>query len=145
MNRLYYHLSYQLKLTNHAITVALDKSVHPLGLTLAQANVLLFIDRFPLTTMPRLADFAAVTPQAMHRTLIGLERRGFVHRERKEDNEKTFFLSLTPEGRALLRRAEERIKAAQDAAKDQLSQEEIEILQNLLKKYEGAFRSGGAK
>jgi DNA-binding MarR family transcriptional regulator len=90
--------------------------------------------------MPHLADLAAVTPQAMHRTVIELERRGLVHRKRKDDNEKTFFLSLTSKGSQFLKRAEERVKVVQDAAKDQLSQEEIETLQVLLKKYESAFQ-----
>ncbi|MCS7484629.1 hypothetical protein ACFFQW_41070 [Umezawaea endophytica] len=61
----------QLKRADHALTTALEGALEPMGVTLAQANVLLFVDRYPLTTMPRLA---AVTPQAMHRTVGGLQQ-----------------------------------------------------------------------
>ena len=114
-----------------------------LGVTLSQVNTLLFIDRFPDATMPRLADAAAVTPQAMHRTVIGLEGRGLVERERKAHNEKSFFLSLSPQGKQILNQAEIRLKKAQVTVKERLNPQEIETLQTLLEKYESIFKEVG--
>lgn len=139
MDRRRYHLGYQLKRADHALTTALEEVLGPLGITLAQANVLLFVDRFPLTTMPRLAMLAAVTPQAMHRTVVGLQRRGWLVRERQPGNEKTFHLTLTQVGKQRLDQAEERIRAVQDRTIDHLDPAEIDQLDDLLRRYEAAF------
>jgi DNA-binding MarR family transcriptional regulator len=139
----HYYLGYQLKRTNQALSIMLDQSVRSLGVTLAQVNVLLFIDRFPDATMPHVADLAAVTPQAMHRSVMGLERRGFVRRERKINNEKSFFLSLTAEGKRTLDRAEVKVRKVQDKIKEQFTPQEIETLQALLEKYESLFQEVG--
>lgn len=139
MDRRRYHLGYQLRRADHALSTALEAALEPLGITLAQANVLLFVDRFPLTTMPRLASLAAVTPQAMHRTVTGLQRRGFLVRERQPGDGKTYRLSLATEGKEVLDRAEERITAVQDRTAAHLDAAEIDQLQELLRRYEAAF------
>lgn len=134
-----YHLSYQLKRANHALTTALEEVLEPLGVTLAQANVLLFVDRYPLTTMPRLAELAAVTPQAMHRTVVGLQQRGWLVRERRPGNEKTFRLTLAAAGKQVLTQAEEAIKVVQDRTADHFDPAEVDQLHHLLRRYEAAF------
>lgn len=139
MDRRRYHLAYQLKRADHALTTALEGALEPLGVTLAQANVLLFVDRYPLTTMPRLAALAAVTPQAMHRTIVGLQRRGWLVRERQPGNEKTFHLTLAAAGKQVLDQAEEAITAVQDRTADHLDHTEIDQLHHLLRRYEAAF------
>lgn len=139
MERLHYHIGYQVKRANHALSMALEAAVRPLGITLAQANALLAIDRFPLATAPLLAELGAVTPQAMHRTVTGLEHRGLVQRERRAGNAKSYILSLTAQGTQLLAVAEVRVKATQDAVKDRLSPDEIARLHELLEKYEAVF------
>lgn len=139
MDRRRYHLAYQLKRTHHALTTALEGALEPLGVTLAQANVLLFVDRYPLTTMPRLAALAAVTPQAMHRTVVGLQQRGWVLRERQPGNEKTFHLTLTTAGKQMLDQAEAAITAVQDRTADHLDHTEIDQLHDLLRRYEDMF------
>lgn len=139
MDRRRHHLGYQLKRADHALTTALEDTLQPLGITLAQANVLLFVDRFPLTTMPRLASLAAVSPQAMHRTVVGLERRGWLVRERQPGNEKTFRLTLTPQGKEILDQAEARVTTVLDRTADHLDPVEIDQLHHLLRRYEAAF------
>jgi DNA-binding MarR family transcriptional regulator len=139
----YYFVAYQLKRTYHALTTALDAAVFPLGISLAQANALLFVDRFPDTTLPRLAQAAAVTPQALHRTLVALERQGLVRRAHIVGNEKTFLWSLTDNGKHILDKAEERIKNAQDKTAEHLTVQELTALQELLEKYELIFKGGG--
>lgn len=137
-----YHLAAQLRRADHALTTALGQALDTLGITLAQANVLLFIDRFPRTTMPRVAELAAVTPQAMHRTVVGLERRGWLVRARLPGDEKTFRLSLTPAGRRMLAQAEERVTTVQDRTAGHLDPAEIDQLHDLLRRYEAAFLRG---
>lgn len=136
-----YYVSYRLKLAYHALTTALESAVRPLGVTLTQVNALLIIDRFAEATMPRLAEHAGVSLQAMHRTVISLEKRELVIRQRKEGNDKTFFLYLTPEGEALLRQAETLVTQAQSAMLEQFSNDELHSLQLMLEKFERAFKS----
>ena len=139
MDRRRYHLAHQLKRADHALTTALEAALQPLGVTLAQANVLLFVDRYPLTTMPRLAALAAVSPQAMHRTVVGLQQQGWLVRERQPGNEKTFHLTLAAAGKQVLDQAEEAITAVQDRTADHLDHAEIDQLHHLLRRYEAAF------
>jgi DNA-binding MarR family transcriptional regulator len=142
---IFYRLGYQLNRANHALAVASEKPLKPLGVTLAQVNVLLFVDRFPGATTARLARLATISPQAMHRTAISLERLGFIQRDRKVSDDKSFYLSLTDEGSQVLRRAEAKIKAVHDIAKAHLQLQELEALYGLLERYEAAFEENNKK
>jgi len=75
----FYHLAYQLKRAEHASALALEKAVSPLGVTLAQANVLLFIDRFPGATVTQLASVAAVATPTMHRFIVTLQKMNLMN------------------------------------------------------------------
>ena len=137
---IFYRLGYQLHRTNHALTVASEKPLKPLGVTHAQVNVLLFVDRFPGATMARLARLAVITPQALQRTAIRLERLGFIHRDRKSGDDKSFYLSLTDKGVQTLRQTESELKAVQDIAKTHFQPQELDALYEMLQRYEAMFQ-----
>jgi DNA-binding MarR family transcriptional regulator len=139
-NMIFYRLGYQLHRANHALAVASEKPLKPLGVTLAQVNVLLFVDRFPGATMARLARLAVVTPQALHRTAIHLEQLGLIRRDRRIGDEKSFYLLLTDKGAQTLRQAEAELKAVQDIAKKHFQTQELEILYEMLQRYEAIFQ-----
>lgn len=136
-----YRLGYQLHRANHALAVASEKPLKPLGVTLAQVNALLFVDRFPEATMARLARLAVVTPQALHRTAIRLERLGLIRRDRKVGDEKSFYLLLTDKGTRTLRQAEVELKAVQDIAKTHFQPQELDSLYEMLQHYEAMFQT----
>jgi DNA-binding MarR family transcriptional regulator len=121
--------------------MALEKALQPLGITHSQAGVLLAISRKPDATMAELARFMAVTPQAFHRIAIALERRGFIQRVRKADNQKSFYLKLTTEGKQLEKRAEAPLRAEQDKLKNQFTSRELDELYTLLVKFEATFKN----
>jgi DNA-binding MarR family transcriptional regulator len=138
---IFYRLGYQLHRANHALTIASEKPLKSLGVTLAQVNVLLFVDRFSGATMARLARLAVITPQALHRTATRLERFGFIQRDRKIGDDKSFYLSLTPKGTQMLRRAEVEIKNVQDVAKLHFQPQELEVLHEMMQRYEAMFQN----
>jgi MarR family 2-MHQ and catechol resistance regulon transcriptional repressor len=121
--------------------MALEKALQPIGITHAQAGVLLTISRKHDATMAELARFMAVTPQAFHHIAITLERRGFIQRVRKADNRKSFYLKLTTEGRQLEKRAEVPLKTEQDKLKNQFTSRELDELYTLLVKFEATFKN----
>lgn len=136
----HYHVANQLNRATHAMGVTFDTVLRPLGITASQIGVLLYIDRYPEATMAKLADLAAITPQTMHRLVIGLERHSLIQRNRKSDNKKSYYLSLTLAGTQLLRQAEIILKAEQDVLKEYFQPQELDTLYLLLQKFEAAFQ-----
>lgn len=141
----HYHVANQLNRAAHAMGVTFDTVVRPLGITSSQIGVLLYIDRFPEATMAKLADLAAITPQTMQRIIISLERRGLIQRNRKSDNKKSYYISLTLVGAQLLRQAEIILKAEQDVLKEYFQPQELDTLNLLLQKFEAAFQKNRKK
>lgn len=139
MDRAPYYLGYQLKRTYHAVASAFEEVLTPLGVTLGQVNAMLFVDRFPDAAIGQLSTAAAVTPQALHRTLAGLRHLGLVRRRQKPENEKTYFWSLTPHGDAVLAEAETRIVGVQAGKLETFTSDDVAQLQRLLEKYESLF------
>jgi DNA-binding MarR family transcriptional regulator len=135
----FYHLAYQLKRAEHTLALALEKAVSPLGITLAQANVLLFIDRFPGATLTQLARVAAVATPTMHRTIVTLQKKQLLRRTSKPGDDKSQLVTLTPEGKSLLEKAQLELMQTQERAKLFLAEDELDELQRLLRLYEDAF------
>jgi DNA-binding MarR family transcriptional regulator len=136
----FYHIAYQLKRAEHALALACEEQLRPLQVTLSQTMVLLFADRFPRSTFAQLASLANIAPPTLYRIAVNLEKRNLLHRERKDGNDKSFYLSLSPAGVTLLRRAETQLKIVQDRAKPHLSTSELTTLYTLLGKYEVVFQ-----
>lgn len=106
MTTVHYQVGYALHRADHAMGMVLDAAVRPLGIAAAQAGVLLHLDRYPRATMAELSRLAAVTPQTMHRLVVGMERRGLVCRHRLDDDRKSLKVAITGKGADLLGRAE---------------------------------------
>ena len=65
--------------------------------------------------MADLSRLAAVTPQTMHRLVVGMERGGLVRRHRLDDDRKSLKVAITGKGAELLGRAELALMKEQDA------------------------------
>ncbi len=139
MNNKHYYVGNLLFRAEHAMGKAFTKALRPLRITPAQAGVLLNIDRFPEITMAKVADIAFITPQTMYRIVVGLERRKFVLRNKKEGDRKSFYLSLTPAGKDLLNQAEAILRDEQDVIQQAFSPQEMDTLYALLERFEAAF------
>lgn len=137
----HYLVGWQLNHAQHAMGMAFEKALKPIGITHAQVGVLLAISRRPDVTMAELARFIAVTPQSLHRIAVTLEHRGLIQRFHKADNQKSFYLRLTAKGKQLEERAEVPLKAEQDKLKDKFTLQELDGLYTLLVKFEATFKS----
>ncbi|BDB43552.1 MULTISPECIES: MarR family winged helix-turn-helix transcriptional regulator [Mycobacterium] len=84
----------------------------PLGLTLPEFVCLRILSRSPGSSSAELARRAAVTPQAMNTVLRSLEDIGAVSRPASVSSGRALPAALTSQGRALLKRAEAVVHAA---------------------------------
>ena len=90
--------------------------------------------------MARLAEVASVTPQTMHRIVVGLERRELVHRNQRVGDKKSIYLSLTPAGADVLSRAEAILKSEQEVLRQTFNVQELDALFGFLQRFEAAFQ-----
>lgn len=140
MTHSHLRLANQLHRAEHAMGVSFTKALWPLGITPSQAGVLLHIDRYPDVNMAGLAEVTSVTPQTMHRIVVGLEKRELIHRDQRAGDRKSVFLSLTTEGGGVLRQAEIILKARQEVLGKTFSVKEIDAFTVFLQRFETAFQ-----
>ncbi|MFC0435692.1 MarR family winged helix-turn-helix transcriptional regulator [Kutzneria buriramensis] len=76
----------------------------PGELTLPERSALSRLDRGGPATSAELARAEQITPQAMATTLGGLEQRGLVRRHNDPHDGRRIIMSLTEDGREMLRR-----------------------------------------
>jgi DNA-binding MarR family transcriptional regulator len=136
----HYHVGNQLHRAEHAMGMAFTEALRPLGITPSQAAVLLHVDRYPDLNMARLAEVASVTPQTMHRIVVGLERSKLVHRNQRAGDRKSIYLSLTPAGADVLSQAEAILKAEQEVLRNTFSVQELDAFFDFLQRFEAAFQ-----
>lgn len=140
----HYRVAYVLHRADRALGVALDAALRPLGITAAQASVLLHLDRYPAVSMAQLARLASVTPQTMHRIVVSLERRGSVQRRHLDGDKKRLEVAITESGAVVLRAAESALRHEQDVVLEQFAPDELTQFAGFLERFERTFstRSG---
>ena len=84
----------------------------PLGLTLPEFVCLRIISTFPGMSSAELSRHTNVTPQAMNTVLRKLEEAGTVARPASVSSGRALPATLTGQGRAVLKRAETAVRAA---------------------------------
>jgi DNA-binding MarR family transcriptional regulator len=141
MTTVHYRASYALHRADHAMGVVFDAALRPLGITAAQAGVLLHLDRYPRATMAELSRLASVTPQTMHRLVVGLERRGLVQRRQLADDRKALEVAVTAEGAEILAAAEVVLMREQDVVLGHFTPQELDQLAGFLDRFERVFSS----
>ncbi|WP_437191668.1 MarR family winged helix-turn-helix transcriptional regulator [Planctomicrobium sp. SH527] len=73
----------------------------------------------------------------MTRLLDKLERRGFVQRERREENRRIVLVAITSQGQDLLKKLAEPVKKCHETQLGHLSEKELKHLTQLLAKARG--------
>ncbi len=97
-------LLYLMKQVESAVRVHLDELLRPAGVTALQYTALTVLERHPDFTSAQLARHSFVTAQTMADMVTTLEGRALVERHRDPADRRRLVLSLTKDGRALLRR-----------------------------------------
>ena len=100
-------LGLHIKSAEQAMMAAKTEALRSFGLTVAQYAAMLSLYYVPEQSSAQLARAAAVTPQTMATVIAKLEQKRLVARRPSSDHAKVLIASLTPEGEALVLRADE--------------------------------------
>lgn len=104
----------------------------PLGLGIPEFVCMRILCKLPGQSNAELARHTNVSPQAMNLMLRGLQDMGAVTRPTSVASGRSLPARLTPKGRALLKRAEAAVQAADEQMMTQLSPAERRELKRLL-------------
>ena len=107
-------LGYLLYRIMAALRPAATAELKPLGLTLPEFVCLRILSMQPGRSSAELARDTNVSPQAMNAVLRGLQDAGVVDRPASVSSGRALPARLTSEGKALLKRAEAAVRAADD-------------------------------
>lgn len=110
----------------------------PFGLTPAQQNILAVVNEFPGVTSAELARRVLVTPQTITSTVNRLERDGFIRRAVHPVHRSLIELSLTGRGHEIFAAADAAVASYDQALRQAITPEELELLQHLLDRVSAA-------
>jgi DNA-binding MarR family transcriptional regulator len=82
-----------------------EERLRPLGVTMAQLQVLTPLVDEPGMSGAQLARVRHVSPQTIHALLMATEERGWMRRSTHPENNRTLLATLTPQGRRICARA----------------------------------------
>ena len=122
-----------VKLAYIAMRRELDASIRKAGITTTQWQALGVLYHMPGLTHSELVEHMAIEPPSLTSLVNGMERKGWLKRERSETDARVKRLFLTPRGRKLiesLRKATEPIDRRMAAA---LTDSERDALKSLLR------------
>jgi DNA-binding MarR family transcriptional regulator len=105
-------LGYLLYRVAAVLRPEVSAALSPLGLTLPEFVCLRILSVFPGLSSAELSRYTNVTPQAMNTVLRKLEDVGAVERPASVSSGRALPATLTGQGRALLKRAEAAVRAA---------------------------------
>lgn len=105
-------LGYLLHRVGAALRPEVSAGLRPLGLSLTEFVCMRMISMHPGMSNAELSRHGNVTPQAMNTVLRQLQDRGAVNRPASVPSGRALPATLTRDGRALLKRAEAAVRAA---------------------------------
>jgi DNA-binding MarR family transcriptional regulator len=82
-----------------------EERLRPLGVTMAQLQVLTPLVDEPGMSGAQLSRVRHVSPQTIHALLMATEERGWMRRSTHPENNRTLLATLTPQGRRICARA----------------------------------------
>lgn len=120
------------------------KTLHA-DITLSQFQALLLIDRNRQCSVTDLAHHLMITLATTTRILDSLERKGLIRRERDHRSDRRYVvIRLTEKGSEVLKQVKDQNILLMDKILDEsLSDEEVEILKLLLRKFLNAAKKYG--
>jgi DNA-binding MarR family transcriptional regulator len=92
---------------------------------LSQVRMLALIERLPACGIADLADYMSVSSAAVSRAVDRLVRRGLVDRSTADGDRRAVDLSVTPQGRAVVKRYQASVRRALDELTDSLEAERV--------------------
>ncbi|MFC9841621.1 MarR family winged helix-turn-helix transcriptional regulator [Rhodococcus sp. NPDC127530] len=119
----------------------LQRAVHQIGtmrlapwnLTLSSYAALRIMADQPSLSLIQLSRRAFVRPQTMTRMVTQLEKRGYIERRQRPENERALSLHVTEEGREALAEMGARVNKINSTFTDLFDDEQIEQLNTMLR------------
>jgi DNA-binding MarR family transcriptional regulator len=118
-------LLYLVKQVELAVRARLDDVFRPIGLTALQYTALTVLERHDDMSSAQLARHSFVTAQSMADMIAALEGRGLIQRNRDDADRRRLVVALTGEGRALLDRYRDTVRALEEGMLAGLSDAEV--------------------
>lgn len=117
-------LGYLLRQAQHALWLALEDALRPLGITAAGFGVLRLVEVEPGSSGADLASDSMHRPQATHEILVALEAAGLVERPGDPRDKRRRLVYLTPRGTAVLAEAHRQAIAIEERMMADLTEPE---------------------
>lgn len=103
-----------------------------LGLSAGQPKILEFLLEVDSVEQKTIAIHCEIEPATVGTILLGMESKGLIVRKRENDNRRSMFVSLTPEGREYALKVKEIFDRNEKEIFSNFSDDEVETLKNLL-------------
>jgi DNA-binding MarR family transcriptional regulator len=110
----------------------MDEALRPHGVTTAQLHILKTIREQPGASGAQLARLCYMTPQSAQSLLSGLERDGWIVRNKGRGNDRILTAQLTGEGEELLQTADKMVKEIEGKLWRGVAEGSIEALNGVL-------------
>ena len=112
----------------------IDTHMEPHGITAAQFKVLIIMAQFGVDTPGELCRHLSLDSGSMTRMLDRLEQKGFLVRQRSENDRRQIRLVLNEDGQTLIDRLPHIGAEAMNQLAGAITREELHTLENILKK-----------
>jgi DNA-binding MarR family transcriptional regulator len=133
-------LGYLLRQAQHALWLALEDALHPLGITAAGFGVLRLVEVEPGSSGADLAFDSMYRPQATHEMLVALEADGLIERLPDLRDKRRRLVYLTPRGAEVLAEAHRRAIALEERMMSGLTEAERSTFRTWLVRAAAALR-----
>lgn len=117
-------LGYLLRQAQHALWLALEDALRPLGISAAGFGVLRLVEVEPGSSGADLAFDSMYRPQATHEVLVALEAGGLIERLVDPRDKRRRLVYLTPRGATVLAEAHRRAIAIEERMMSGMTQAE---------------------
>lgn len=107
-------LGYLLRQAQHALWIALEAVMEPLGITASQFGVLRLVELQPGATGADLAHDSMHSPQSTHQMLVTLEAAGLIQRHPDPNDRRLRRVNITAAGQRTLVEAHRRAIAIEE-------------------------------
>ena len=121
MTTIHEQVGYHLKRAQHALRLAMDEALRPIGLTTPQYAALSILEDSPGLSGAALARRCFVTPQTMNAIVIQIETRGLVERRPHPQHGRILQASLTVAGQQQVMTAHQTVRRIEERMVAQLS------------------------
>ena len=129
-----YPVGRELKLLASRFESCANRRLAPLGITAAQAQILITLDNSTDTLMPqkKLENAAGASQACVAGIVARLESKGLVTCKRDGEDRRIQLVAITAQGSDLCKAAFEALKAAEKATFEKLSDDELALLNSLI-------------